>query len=216
MLFLHLLPLLFVEVLCDGPVTIDQGDAYQKQRNCAFSCFRSFDDPGYPIAMTISCPTFKVQNDCFCRPDLQQDAQQFVFSCVSNGCSKNTNDISLATSIYNDYCTSNGYERAQVTTPPNTESSPTSSTGTTNARSTATSAPGSSQPEDQLDEQSSSDKGDGLAGGAIAGIVVGAVSAVAAVIGLYFRWRTYKLEKSKAMPETMGAGVQQWGQGSYR
>ena len=32
-------------------------------------CFVQFRDVGYPIAKELACPTFKVQNDCFCRPD---------------------------------------------------------------------------------------------------------------------------------------------------
>ena len=118
---LSLLPLLVVRVLCDGPVTIDQSDAYKQQRKCAFRCFVDFSDVGYPIAMQISCPTFRVQNDCFCRSDLQQEANLYVSSCVDSGCSRNKFDIDLATKIYDDYCTRNGYERpAQVTTPPGT------------------------------------------------------------------------------------------------
>lgn len=92
----------------DGPVTIDQSDIYQQQRTCAFSCFKQFGDAGYPIAQQIACPTFKVQNKCFCRPDLQQDAHNYVFSCISTNCA-NALDISVATKLYDDYCTSNGW-----------------------------------------------------------------------------------------------------------
>ena len=119
MFLLSLLPLLTVGVLgADGPVTIDGGDAYKQQRNCAAGCFVKFNDVGYPIAMEISCPTFRVQNDCFCRPDLQQEANLYISSCVNRGCSQNAHDISLATKIYDDYCTGNGYTRqAEVTAP---------------------------------------------------------------------------------------------------
>jgi len=111
-----LLPLLAVGVVCDAPVTINDNDAYQRQRVCAFSCFIGFDDIGYPIAQEISCPTFPVQNDCFCRTDLQRQAHLYVSSCISGGCDRNKNDISVATKLYDDYCTSNGYtQTSQVT-----------------------------------------------------------------------------------------------------
>lgn len=119
---LPLLPLLLAvvePVLCavEGPVTIDQSDIYRNQRVCAFPCFEQFDDPGYPIAGEIQCANFKVQNDCFCRPDLQQSAHQFVYSCISNGC-RNSLDLSIATKLYDDYCTSNGYTQTTTTTAP--------------------------------------------------------------------------------------------------
>lgn len=113
---LFVLFLVFPLVLCDAPVTIDQNDAYSNQRVCAFKCFQDFDDVGYPIAQEISCPTFKVMNDCFCRKDLQQEAHLFISSCINFRCSKNALDISTATSLYDNYCTNNGYTETLVTT----------------------------------------------------------------------------------------------------
>jgi hypothetical protein len=108
--------LFIAQILCDASVTIDQSDIYKNQRVCAFGCFNGFDDIGYPIAQELSCPTFKVYNDCFCRTDLQGDANNYISSCVYNRCSKNAHDLSIATSLYDDYCTSNGYTaEAQIT-----------------------------------------------------------------------------------------------------
>lgn len=118
MLVVSLLPLLFVGVLCDAPVSIDQSDTYRQQRACAVGCFISFDDIGYPIAQKISCPTFRVQNDCFCRSDLQFDANSWISSCVNTVCTRNSFDINRATKLYDDYCTSNGYTREARSTPP--------------------------------------------------------------------------------------------------
>lgn len=102
---------------CDSPVTINENAAYSSQRVCAFPCFEAFDDIGYPIAQEISCATFKVMNDCFCRTDIQQQAHSYVSSCVNLRCSNNAKDISTATSLYDGYCTSNGYiAEVQATT----------------------------------------------------------------------------------------------------
>lgn len=108
--------LVFPLVLCDAPVTIDQSDAYGNQRVCAFGCFQDFNDIGYPIAQEISCPTFRVMNDCFCRHDLQQEAHLYVSSCINRRCSKNARDISTATSLYDNYCANNGYTTEALAT----------------------------------------------------------------------------------------------------
>lgn len=124
MRFAYLFPVLIGVALCDGPVTIDQADGFDDMRECAHRCFEGFHDVGYPIAKELSCPTFKVQNDCFCKSDLQADATSYISSCVKAGCSSNTNDIASATKMYEDYCTSNGYTgKAQVTSPPKTGAS---------------------------------------------------------------------------------------------
>ena len=118
MLVLSLLPLLFVGALCDAPVTIDQSDTFKNQRPCANECFILFKDPGLPIAEQISCSTRRVYNDCFCRSDLQFEANSYVSSCVNSRCTRNSFDISVATKLYDDYCTSNGYSRQAQSTPP--------------------------------------------------------------------------------------------------
>lgn len=113
-----LIPFLLISSVfaATGPVTIDQSNIYKGQRNCAFECFVAFNDIGYPIAKEISCATFPVKNECFCRTDLQLQANRYVSSCVNLYCSKNALDISTATKLYDDYCTSNGYVQAQATT----------------------------------------------------------------------------------------------------
>lgn len=117
MLLLPSLLLLVVDVLCDAPASLDANETFQRQRQCAFPCFgySVVGDPLDVLATRISCPTGPVQNDCFCRPDLQQDANRHISSCINARCSKNALDISVATKLYDDYCTSNGYTgEAQV------------------------------------------------------------------------------------------------------
>ncbi|KAK4211192.1 hypothetical protein QBC37DRAFT_427436 [Rhypophila decipiens] len=219
----RLLPLLLAAVagvLCDdGPVTIDQSDVYKQQRVCARQCFVEFKDPGYPIAQEISCPTFRVQNDCFCRPYLQQQAHQFVYTCISTRCGA-SDDISVATKLYDDYCTSNGFITTQNAPPSETEGAPPITSLATPGRITPPSNPsptsGSSPPAPKTTFTSSSggtgeqksnsgDDGGGgtrLSGGELAGIIVGVVSAVATVIGVFFAWKTYKKSKDKGTSQT--------------
>ena len=104
---LLLLSLFTFQVISDAVVTIQRDPRYSTQRVCAFDCWGTYT-PGVYIASRISCPTSPPKNDCFCRTDLQQEANGYLSSCMNNRCS-NANDIELATSMYDDYCTSNHY-----------------------------------------------------------------------------------------------------------
>lgn len=100
-------------------VTLTNLPAYQSQRSCAIQCFYiGFSSGGGPdrIADNLDCPVDPIENDCFCRADLQDDADAFIQSCVYDYCSKNTIDVSSAVSIYDSYCTAAGYNRAVETT----------------------------------------------------------------------------------------------------
>jgi hypothetical protein len=112
---------------------MDADPRYSSQRPCATGCFyygatseRSPDKLG----REIDCGLSPIENECFCRPDLQAQADSFLSSCVNSRCDKKTVDIELARSIYNDYCTSNGYERAEVTGPANSGTQPIPATVT--------------------------------------------------------------------------------------
>ena len=108
-----LLLLIAVQVLADAPVTLGLQDAYQGQRECVFSCFVPTE-----IATNLSCPTAPPMNDCFCRTDLQFQANKHISTCVDVWCSSVSYDVSLATQIYKDYCTSNGYVFKATNTSP--------------------------------------------------------------------------------------------------
>lgn len=100
-------------------VTLTNLPAYQSQRSCAKQCFYiGFSSGGGPdrLADHLDCAVDPIENDCFCRADLQDDADAFVQSCVYDYCSKNTIDVSSAVSIYDSYCTAAGFNRAVETT----------------------------------------------------------------------------------------------------
>ncbi|KFY48010.1 hypothetical protein V496_10351 [Pseudogymnoascus sp. VKM F-4515 (FW-2607)] len=208
--------LVFPLVLCDAPVTIDQSDAYGNQRVCAFGCFQDFNDIGYPIAQEISCPTFRVMNDCFCRHDLQQEAHL------------------TATSLYDNYCANNGYTTEALATtaaqdsgspatssPTSALSSPTPTptaqttvhTSTSATQASKTSFPSSTSvvqessapTNESTTPQMSSSKEDKLGVGEIVGIVVGILALIVAVITLIVNWKTLKSRMNSAPPATTPA-----------
>ncbi|KAF9885256.1 hypothetical protein FE257_000616 [Aspergillus nanangensis] len=117
---LLLLFLLSATPLSATTVTLTNQPAYAAQRPCATDCFyEGFSVDGGPdrLANQIGCDTDPIENECFCRPDMQQDAINNLQSCVNSACDSKTRDLDSALSVYNDYCTKNGYTREAITTP---------------------------------------------------------------------------------------------------
>ena len=126
--------LILIHLTRAATVTLTESPAYASQRSCAFYCWYSgFSSEGGPdqLAQQLDCTVDPIENDCLCRPDLQGPADSYLRSCISNVCSKNTVDINSAVSIYDNYCTSAGYFRAEETAPAQT-------TGTQNPTATVT------------------------------------------------------------------------------
>lgn len=113
-------------------VTLTNSPAYASQRPCAQSCFYiGFSVDGGPdgLADDIGCSVDPIENGCFCRGDLQNEALNTLQSCVSKKCDRKDTDIQAALGIYENYCTSNGYTRDPIATP--TVSSGTAPAGAT-------------------------------------------------------------------------------------
>jgi hypothetical protein len=116
------------------------------QKQCAQGCFvRKFDVcPMDMLGIGLDCATLAcggntpwlASNDCYCRLDAQQPAQELLDSCISSSCTVGNPsvDASMAGSIYLRYCEEKGYE----ITAPATNTATT--TGT--ARATRTSSGG--------------------------------------------------------------------------
>jgi hypothetical protein len=98
-------------------VSIDDVPQYSSQRPCAISCFYlgAFKGPD-ALAMAIGCDPETITNECLCRSDLQDNADTALRHCVSSKCGSNSLDIGSATSIYDNYCTSAGFNRAETPT----------------------------------------------------------------------------------------------------
>jgi hypothetical protein len=104
-----------------APQTIYGLSIFSDQKPCAQECFTAgfkdcYDDI---LASAIGCqytacdgnPDFGAPNSCYCRPDLQSAAELYLTSCVGSACTigDSSIDMSSAGSIYNNYCSSQGF-----------------------------------------------------------------------------------------------------------
>jgi hypothetical protein len=85
-------------------------------RPCAQECFYggAFVGPDR-VAMNMGCDHDPIRNECFCRSDLQVNADSFLKSCVNSLCKSNTLDTNSALSIYDAYCKTAGFSRDAIT-----------------------------------------------------------------------------------------------------
>jgi hypothetical protein len=86
-------------------VSIYNSPTFTAQRLCAIECILcEYGTYGQHdcIGTTLSCSS-PLENECYCRADLQSAAISYVASCVSSACS-NTNDVATAVGIYTQYC----------------------------------------------------------------------------------------------------------------
>jgi hypothetical protein len=97
--------------------------AFSLQKPCAQSCFVVTGFCPYDVlGSDIGCKSqtncdgnnWQATNDCYCRTDLQQPAQEYLTSCVEEGCTVGNSEIdaSSAGSIYAQYCAEKGYSPA--------------------------------------------------------------------------------------------------------
>lgn len=118
----------------DTPQTVNSLAPYAQLRECAQNCFVGYQAGCIydNVAKAINCPAncFSLALDsCFCRADVQTDAESYLSSCVITSCSSGGNnkvDLSSAVSIYDSYCLEKGYTALRA--PASTEASPTPNT----------------------------------------------------------------------------------------
>ncbi|KAI0875486.1 hypothetical protein GGS24DRAFT_287183 [Hypoxylon argillaceum] len=170
------------------------------------------------------CDYQNVQNECFCRPDLQTDADAFLQRCVNSACAQSTLDTNSATSIYDAYCTGAGFLRSTSSTPtlgsstsssttlpiPSSSSfqsqqtlqtSQTSSSKTSNSVEDPSSTTNTSEtrdptPTDSTSGGNSDEGGNSLGTSDIIGIVFGIAGFIVTAIGTFFAWKAIKNKKS--------------------
>ncbi|KAK0639471.1 hypothetical protein B0T16DRAFT_463143 [Cercophora newfieldiana] len=191
-----------------GLLSIGDTDSFRSLRACALGCYNGGIRDAYMVAQKIDCRKPGVvyvppDNDCFCRPDLRETAVRYVSTCVYTSCKNNQLDASSATQVYKDYCLGAGYTAAA----PNANDAQTtagddpSRGGTGNKTPTETG--GSSE------GSSSSGGGGGLSVGAMAGIAAAVISVIIGLIGLGFKYKSYKKTKEQAAAvkaQTQGHG----------
>jgi hypothetical protein len=102
---------------------ISNVSAYTLQKPCARGCFQSHGlcssdvlggELGCVTAAKCNAYGWQAPNDCYCRADFQNIAQDYLSSCVSRACSLGNVgiDASSAGSIYSQYCSQKGYQAA--------------------------------------------------------------------------------------------------------
>lgn len=89
---------------------------YSSQLPCAQSCFKMGSScPIDVLARKLGCEAnecssrgWQAKNDCYCRPDLQKPAHDWLTSCIQSSCSVGNADLDASTagSIYARYCVS--------------------------------------------------------------------------------------------------------------
>lgn len=157
--------------------------AFPLQKPCAQSCFvvTGFC-PNDVLGSEIGCKVrtncddsnWQATNDCYCRTDLQQPAQDYLTSCIEEWCTVGDAEIdaSSAGSIYAQYCAEKGYSPA---TEPATVQATTTGPGasTTTVGGGVGGGPTASSTSDSQGSSSGSGK---LSTTTIIGIVVGGLA----------------------------------------
>ena len=102
---------------------ISNVSAYTLQKPCARGCFQHYGIcPSDVLGEELGCVQatkcneygWQAPNDCYCRADFQNIAQDYLSSCVRKSCSLGDVgiDASSAGSIYSQYCSQRGYPAA--------------------------------------------------------------------------------------------------------
>ncbi|KAI0194145.1 hypothetical protein EV127DRAFT_405771 [Xylaria flabelliformis] len=228
MMIYAILPLLaLLHLAASEKASITQAAVFASQRPCAQGCFTYdlYEGPDR-LAEGIGCDYKNPQNECFCRPDLQSDADAFLSSCVNRECSQNTLDTNSATSIYDAYCTGAGFLRDTPSTPTSDSSHTLSTSSSSSFQSQTTlhtSQTSSSKSSNSVEDPSSStgpgetpvpaptnstsggnnNSGGGsnsLGTGEIIGIVVGIAGFIATAIGTWFTYKSIMNKKHPSYP----------------
>jgi len=163
---------------------------YYQQLPCAQSCFMFGKScPVDALGRELGCDPknscnsrgWEAKNDCYCRPDYQKPAQQYLTSCINSGCSVGNAAIDAATagSMYNQYCQEKGYTAADPL-PATVEATITAADGSlhTSTKIFTSGATGSSTGSGSGSDASSS-KPNTLSLSTIIGIAVGSLAGLA-------------------------------------
>lgn len=172
--------------------------AFPLQKPCAQSCFvETAFCPNDLLGSRIGCKSqtdcadsnWQATNDCYCRTDLQNPAQDYLTSCVERKCTVGDVkiDASSAGSIYAQYCAEKGYSAAaEPATVQATTTGPGAST-----RTVGGGVGGGPTASSTSDSQGSSSGSGELSTSTIIGIVVGGVIGLvflAATLKIVFKW----------------------------
>jgi hypothetical protein len=113
--------------------------AFSRQKPCAISCFMTGSIcPEDLLGVKLGCAPqglcsargWQAKNDCYCRPDLQTPAHEWLTSCIQKYCSVGDAaiDASTAGALYGQYCEEKGYPAGAL--PATVQATITASDGT--------------------------------------------------------------------------------------
>jgi hypothetical protein len=103
---------LLLRTVSSQTVSIQYVSAYTSQRECALACQGINPNDANLIAEALSCATGPIENSCFCRSNLQAEAENRISTCVQSMCGDTQDATSAVVSIYDAYCTSAGFLKA--------------------------------------------------------------------------------------------------------
>ncbi|KAK3365107.1 hypothetical protein B0T24DRAFT_712646 [Lasiosphaeria ovina] len=121
-----------------SPQTIASTDPFQHLRPCASSCFRREGGPDLSDTLGITlkcCEQYltchgPVDDECYCRADLQPSAVSWLSLCVATRCTSNAADFTSAVAVYDGYCSAAvGPANPDVTEPPAVTTTPSGTVG---------------------------------------------------------------------------------------
>ena len=194
---LVILPFTYVAAQ-DGNITQDISTIqdYSLQQQCVQTCFQMSNDfcPMDLLGIALGCASmgcatkgWQAKNDCYCRLDLQQPAQDYLDGCISKSCTVGDPSVAAgsAGSIYRRYCEEKGYD---TTAPVSAEASTIDSTKPALSTRSRAAPTATNPPEEGTLGGSSSPQG-GLSTAALVGIILGAIVVVVALIGLVWWYR---------------------------
>ena len=105
-------------VLTTGSVTITSLQGFRDLRGCARSCLYSgHGDLGEQLECGDDGLRTPYLNTCFCRSDLTSDGSSYLTSCINEGCTTNSVDLSQAIRVWNSYCRFGKYATSRAETP---------------------------------------------------------------------------------------------------
>ena len=96
-----LIPTTIATLTPDRRLALTTSTAYLIQRTCVQECIWNNGYRDLLVALTCSYPGL---DGCLCRTDLLPSATSFLSSCANSGCTGNTVDISVAVSLWTQYC----------------------------------------------------------------------------------------------------------------
>ena len=183
---------------------------FSLQPQCVQSCFQMYEEfcPLDMLGAALGCASmacgqksWQAKNDCYCRLDFQEPAQEYLDGCIKTSCSVGNPSVAVASagSIYRRYCNEKGYD---TTAPASNEASTTdtakaatSTRARTSPTSTSTSPSTSTSSGNEENSAPAADSHAGMSTATLVGIIIGVV--VGTLLLTFAAFRLYKRNQAR-------------------